>query len=85
MLNNVIYHMHAVKNSGAGNVLDWTKKTTKTQKKKTETKDRKNFFFAGGCEKRPGFRLPHWEASMGRASSRSGPQSDSKINEIELN
>jgi len=30
-------------------------------------------------------RLPHWEASKGWVSQGAGPQSDLKINEIELN
>jgi len=38
----------------------------------------------GGCEKGSGYSHPHWEKSKGRASLGSGPQSDFKINEIEL-
>jgi len=36
-------------------------------------------------EKGSGYSFPHWEACKGRASDGSGPQSDFKINEIELN
>jgi len=36
-------------------------------------------------EKGSGYSFPHWEAVKGRASERSGPQSDLKRNEIELN
>jgi len=38
-----------------------------------------------GCEKESGYSLPHWEAGKWQASSGFGPQSDLKINEIELN
>jgi len=40
-----------------------------------------------GCasEKGSGYRLPHWKASKGQASSGSGPQSDLETNEIEVN
>jgi len=39
---------------------------------------------SGGCEKGSGYILPHWEAGKGRAPEGSGPQSDLRINEIEL-
>ena len=34
----------------------------------------------GLSEKGSGYRLPHWEASKGRASPGYGPKSDLKIN-----
>jgi len=39
-----------------------------------------------GCEKGSGYRFQHWEAAgKGQASEGPGPQSDLKINKIELN